>query len=147
MEIGGRSHNFITMPMLHCANRNPEQASTITYQPHSFVRGWYEPTGEPLRAAGKAIDALLPQCTLVLFTSWGDPTTMCYNRRRGWLFREPSFAAPLRQIALLKIGVKPGHPPFSPRRQVRDEDDGPTTTRFEILCRKRSGVANIIVIK
>jgi hypothetical protein len=36
---------------------------------------------------------------------------------------------------------------FSPRRQVRDEDDGPTTTRFEILCRKRSGVANIIVIK
>jgi len=60
----------------------------IGYQSFSFVRDYYRPVSEPLRAAGMAIDRLLPQDALVLFASWGDPTTVYYSRRHGWLFYE-----------------------------------------------------------
>jgi hypothetical protein len=60
----------------------------IGYQSFSFVRDYYRPVAEPLRAAGTAIDRLLPRDALVLFASWGDPTTVYYSRRHGWLFYE-----------------------------------------------------------
>jgi 4-amino-4-deoxy-L-arabinose transferase-like glycosyltransferase len=81
-----------------------------TYHAYLMVRQWYAPIAEPLRAAGEAVDQLVPRGRLVLFASWGNPTTVYYSRRHGWLFRE-QFAAPrnaAEAISMLEMRRREG---------------------------------------
>ena len=125
----------------------------ITYQSFSFVRIFYTPVAEPLLAAGKAVDRLVPQDALVLFASWGNPTAIYYSRRHGWLFSE-HFVAPSNgseAISMLEMRRNEGasyfvitnwenelrHPPYSLfwrylETHFKETSSGPQFTIFDL---------------
>ena len=82
----------------------------IAYQSYSVVRTQFTPFAEPLREAGVAADRLLPKNALLLFATWGDPTTVYYSKRHGWLFHE-HFVAPkngAEAISMLEMRRREG---------------------------------------
>jgi 4-amino-4-deoxy-L-arabinose transferase-like glycosyltransferase len=98
----------------------------VGYQSSSFVVGYYTPVMEPLRAAGKAVDRLVPPKALVLFASWGDPTAVYYSRRHGWLFYE-HLVAPTdgaQAIAMLEMRRRQGASYFLITKMDQDLREG-----------------------
>jgi hypothetical protein len=52
------------------------------------ARGFYRPTGEPLRLAGLELRRMTPKNSLIVAADNGDPTVFYYAERKGWHFLE-----------------------------------------------------------